>query len=158
MIKRKELEELYWGSSCMPSHWHTIGEIAIITELDPRYIETALKGYGIPIRNRIEELHRDVWQLLEDEFGLVPNSDFFYSTKLQIYDVDFFLPHEEIGIRIVSDLPARHSEVVSIGESFLIKISSEGGEGEVIKALRKALLGHNVKTRRTVEDKEEDEW
>jgi hypothetical protein len=158
MIKRKELEELYWGESCMPSHWHTIGEISTITKLDPHYIKTALNGYGIPIRTEAEELHRDVWQLLSDEFGLIPNSDFFYNTKLESYDVNFLLHHDQIGIRITNRLPVRHTESISIGDAFLVKISSKGGPEEVTQSLRKTLLGYKVRARRLVEDRKDELW
>lgn len=158
MIKRKDLEALYWGQLCMPYEWHTVGEIAKQTNLTEAYVRTALSGYGIPIRSSSEELHRVAWRILADDFGLVPNSDFFYNSKIEIYDVDFHLPHEKIGIRITDTLPVRHSDTIMFGESYLIKISSKGGEEEVERALRKALFGHKVRAQHTVEDDKEEIW
>lgn len=154
MIKRAELETLYWGPTRLPPDWHSFDECAEAFAVGPDYIARALQGYGIPIRTPEVDAHKFVWEVLETGFRMVVGSHFLYQTEMNRTPVDFYIINESVGIVVDPSIPGWEVKTLHIGNSMIVKVGCSDPD-ENADRLERQLRDLGVKTK-YIRDTEED--
>lgn len=158
MIKRAELETMYWGPTRLPPDWHTVDEIAEAIGVEPEYITRALEGYRIPVRAPDIDSHKYIWDVLERSFRMVVGKHFLYQTELNMVHVDFYIINESVGVIIDNALPVWEIKTLHIGNSMLIKIGCSDPEKNA-EGLEQQLRDIGVKTKYIREtDEDNGDW
>lgn len=155
MIKRAELELAYWGPNKLPPEWNSVDEVASMLSVSAEYISKALVGYDIPVRTVAVNAHKEVWEVLETVFRMVPQSHFLYQTEINRKAVDFYIVKESVGIIVDSSLPNWEVKTIHIGNSMIVKIGCSDNEEMQIR-LEQQLRGIGVRTK-FAHDTEEDD-
>lgn len=158
MIKRADLETLYWGPTRLPPDWNSVNEISELTGLDPEYVLKAPEGYGITIRSSDVDKHKYFWNVFELGFGMAVNKHFLYQTEMNHAPVDFYIIYESIGIKIDNSLPVYEIKTLHIGNGMIVKVGCSDPEKNA-ELLEQQLRDIGVKTK-YVHDTEESygEW
>lgn len=158
MIKRAELETLYWGATRLPPDWRSVDEIGKALGLEPEYVVRALNGYGIQVRTPNIDAHRFIWNVLERGFRMVIGKHFLYQTELNRAPVDFYIINESVGIIVDSTLPVYEIKTLHIGNSMIVKIGCSSPD-ENADGLERQLRDIGVKTKYIRETEEDNgDW
>ncbi len=150
-----ELENFYWGPNWTPNEWHTVQECAEFFNRSPEAIVEAIKGHGIRWRPPEIEIHKQIWEVLEKRFRMMPQTHFLYQTEMNRVKVDFYVVNESVGIKIDPKLPVWEIKTLHVGNSMIVKVGCSEPE-EMANRLERQLRDLGVKVR-YVRDAEEDE-